>query len=69
MSDTLQLVVVLPNSQPNRNGSTDVRYASACRRLSFELNPIEMTQQMSDMLQLVVDSAYTQLHRNKLANG
>jgi len=32
MSDTLQLVVALIKTQPDRNSSTNVRYASACRR-------------------------------------
>jgi len=32
MSDMLQLVVEILNSQRDRNDSTNVRYASACRR-------------------------------------
>jgi len=34
MSDMLQLVVVAANTQPPRNASTNVRYASACRHVA-----------------------------------
>ena len=33
MSDTLQFVVRCDGFEHNRNGSTDVRYASACREV------------------------------------
>jgi hypothetical protein len=61
MSDTLQLVVDSPNTQPTRTASTDVGYASAWSVTCRTLNLPETRQQMSDMLlQLVIDSPNTQ---------
>jgi hypothetical protein len=68
MADTLQIVVVLINTQLNQEWLNECPICFSLSSSSSELNLTGMTQRTSDTLQLVVELTYTQLHWNKLTS-